>query len=170
MFDTPPESPKVGVEVSAATSENVLPFPSVFENQGGDRDVERINQFEFYKLAGDLAELSNCRNDTPGGEIVFRFRRAQGAVNRLLEGNPLPLGVSHAAVEALKTQLDSMNEEHFSVVSADGKREFRVPSEDDPPVPAWRFNAWRRALVTFETVFGAEMAEVTSYYIPKRGI
>ena len=170
MIEESPESSKTGTEVSIAPSGVVLSFPFVLEKQDGARDVERINQFAFYRLAKDLAELGGYRDDTPAGDIIFTLWRAEGAVKRLLEGNPIPVGVSHAAVEALKARLDIINAEHFTAENTAGEREFNVPSEDAPPVQRWHFDAWRRAVATFETVFSAEMAEATSYYIPKRGI
>lgn len=170
MAEKLPESYTTGTEVSAAPLGVVLSFPLVFEKQGGDRDVERINQFSFYGLAKDLAELGDCRGDTQPNKIVFKLWTAEAAVGRLLKGDPIPLGVSRAAVEVLKSQLDSINSEHFMAENTAGERENRFPSAEDPPIPGWRFNAWRNAVATFETVFSAEMAETTSYYIPKRGI
>ena len=170
MFGNPPEYSETGIEVSIAPSRVVLSFPFVLEKQDGARDVERINQFAFYRLAKDLAELGGHHGDTPAGNIIFTLWRAEGAVKRLLEGDPIPVGVSHAAVEELKARLDSINAQHFTTENTAGEREFHMPSEEDPPVARWHFDAWRRAVATFETVFSAEMAEATSYYIPKRGI
>ncbi|MEM7121908.1 MAG: hypothetical protein AAF563_11565 [Pseudomonadota bacterium] len=132
--------------------------------------MERINQYAFYQLAKQLAELSSFKVDTPPNIIFFELWTAEQAVGQLLDGRPIPVGVSRAAVEDLKRQIDGIKAEHFSTENTDGEREFYIPGEDAKPVEKWRFSAWRSAVDTFETVFSAEMAEATTYYIPQRGI
>ncbi|MBT5413667.1 MAG: hypothetical protein HOH66_06245 [Rhodospirillaceae bacterium] len=70
----------------------------------------------------------------------------------------------------LESRLESLTRDHFTTTNEDGEESFQFPAENAAPIPNWQFDSWRQAVATFETVFSAEMAEATSYYIPKRGI
>lgn len=135
-----------------------------------EADVERINQFHFYRLARSLSELSNFRGNAKPSDVLLPLLSAQTSIDALLRDEPIPLGVSKSAAQALHTQLDLIERAHFSEKTPNGGHEFALPSADAAFVEGWRFDMWRRALETFETVFSAEMSETASYYIPRRGI
>lgn len=170
MFIVPPECPETHAGIDTGPAGVVLSFPFVSWEQDGVRDVERINQFSFYRLAAELKALGDFHGETPPSSIMFVLWNTERTVQKLLRGDLLPIGVSRPAVEALKTQLESLSAEHFTAENSAGEPEFHMPSDGDPLIPGWRFDTWRSAVKTFETVFSAEMAEATTYYIPKRGI
>jgi hypothetical protein len=82
----------------------------------------------------------------------------------------MPIGVSRADAEQLKTALASLESAHFRVKNETGEMEFQFPLPDAPPIPEWRWNYIRSMLERFETVFSAEMREAATYYVPRRGI
>jgi hypothetical protein len=132
--------------------------------------MEPINQFEFYDLGKKLAQLASNHGDVSPNAVLFELFDCNSALEALSKGKPLPLGVSREAAAALLKTVSDIFEAHFREKDEQGKTQFKFPSEQDPAIPAWRFNMFRNALSTFETVFGAEMREATAYFVPRRGI
>jgi hypothetical protein len=131
--------------------------------------MERINQFEFYKLSKVLGALTVRSDDTPPREVVFDLLSARGVLTALLNGKPLPLGVSKPSARALLSNIEDLISEHCMRKGRDGA-EVLWPDETSPIIPAWRWSILRRLLDTFETVFSEEMKEATAYFVPRRGI
>ncbi len=85
---------------------------------------------------------------------------------------PIPLGVSQRAAQQLAADIRQILDHHFYVTDESGKRTFKYPEDfpRDEPIASWWWNSFRATLLTFDTVFGAEMAETTTYWVPRRGI
>jgi hypothetical protein len=133
--------------------------------------VERINQFPFYDLGKSLRAITGYIADTSPATPLWEIVTASGAIDKLLGGDPVPIGISRPAALAFRKELSGIWHEHYSSPKKeDGTTEFRFPQDGDPPIPAWRWNSLRTALATFETVFAAEMSEATTYFVPRRGI
>ncbi|HYL34107.1 MAG TPA: hypothetical protein VEU53_13285 [Stellaceae bacterium] len=144
----------------------------LFERAAPERgdDVERINQYSFYQFGNALSKLEAIEGDIRPGHAFITIMEARRHLDGLLQGKPVPLRTSRAAAEALLNYLKSISHDHFYKVDDKGESVFTFPSDDDPPIEAWRWNYVRTLLTTFEHVFSAEMAESTTYFVPRRGI
>jgi hypothetical protein len=133
--------------------------------------VERINQFPFYELGKALRAIAGYTGDISPTVPLWDLFTANKAINDLLAGKPIPIGVTRSAAATLVREIDVLWREHYSgPPKPDGTTDFRFPSETDAPIPAWRWNTLRSALSTFETIFAAEMGEAATYFVPRRGI
>lgn len=133
-------------------------------------DMERINQHSFYVFGQSLQKLQRSGDVRPV-DIFIDVWSARGAVENLLNGKPMPIGVSTEAARELSQTLAAIQDEYFFEPAQPGKeRDIKWPSETDAAIPAWRWSLVTTALNKFETVFAAEMAEATTYYIPQKGI
>ncbi|MGF1625718.1 MAG: hypothetical protein ACFCVH_12620 [Alphaproteobacteria bacterium] len=132
--------------------------------------MDRINQYQFYQLGQQLKDLSYYNPDTVPSTVAWIVVSAEGALKRLLNGDPIHVKTSKRAAEALYGVVTDIMNNHFSGLDQEGKPTFRYPAESDPPIPWWRFNAWRHSLQIFETVFSAELREAATYAVPQRGI
>ena len=149
---------QAGVDRCARSSKNIVTFPHS-ANCGGVRDMERLNQFAFYRLAKDLGELASYDSDTLPSDVFFDLLSAKNAVTALLEGKPVPLGVSKPAAESVAEEIQSVVNEFLSIEDESGNRRLKYPESDAAVIPGWRFGAYTRALVTFETVFSEVVPE-----------
>jgi len=89
----------------------------------------------------------------------------------LLEGKPIPLGISRGKCAALSSALSELWNTEFMTTDAEGKRTIQFP-QDDPPVmvEGWKVYGLKKPLEEFETVFAEEMRENATYFVPRRGI
>jgi hypothetical protein len=79
-----------------------LPSASVNFREG---DVERINSFAFYDVGKAFRQVEAFEGDIPTGAALMPLMDAQRAIGRLLEGKPIPLGVSRAKAETFNEQI-----------------------------------------------------------------
>lgn len=133
--------------------------------------MERVNQYPLYELGKALQAITSFQGDVAPLTAFWEVLRAGDALDRILAGNPFPIGVSRSAAQGLRNEFYIIWREHFSgPPKDDGTTDFRFPQEGDPPIPAWRWNSIRSAFSKFETIFAAEIAEGTTYFVPRRGI
>lgn len=130
--------------------------------------MERINQFAFYELAKALQPLRTRKGDVPPVAAIMELVGAQSEIKLLLDGKPMPLGVSRASAHALAADIDDVLNAFCFKMDAAGKPRF--PETTDAPIPTWRWQYLLKHLETFETVFSEEMREATTYFVPRRGI
>jgi hypothetical protein len=123
------------------------------------KDVERFNQFSFYQLGETFANLSRYQGNVPYGEVMFEIFDMQLALKGLLDGSPIPIGVSRPKARELLERLDEIEKEFLT-----------EPKPGNPPVPEWKWDSLKRAISNFVTVFREEMRETATYYVPRRGI
>lgn len=133
-------------------------------------DVERINQFDFFQLGSAIKRLvAYPSEELRAVQVGSDLWTAQGLMENLLDGKPIPIVISRAAARDVKSAIDHIDNTHFYEKTESGERKFKWPSPDQK-IPEWSWNWLRGNLEKFETVFAAEMAEATSYYVPRRGI
>lgn len=132
--------------------------------------MERINPFAFYDIAKTLGAVAATRGDTRPIDAVFELVQARYALSNLLDGKPMPVGISRGPATKLLAGINSILSEHCSTNGEDGSPAPMWPDESAPAIPAWRWDYLRRLLDTFETVFSEEMREATAYFVPRRGI
>lgn len=132
--------------------------------------MERINLFDFYRLGNVLSDLTRFRekSDVKVKDIVYSLYSAQWRVESLLLGSPFPLGVSRSAAENLKKSLDRIKENYLN--KSDDEEDGATVSSPLSSRLKSDLRSVKYYLDTFETVFGAEMAESTTYFVPRRGI
>lgn len=149
-----------------------LPYCNQHDGNGVD-DVERIDAYLFYQLALDLhsiflGEQGTRSEEVPLTEALFPLINSKAAIVRLIDGTPIPLGVSKSAAEDLRDAISQLLEQHFQ--DEQGKFKFPIGSETETAISGWQWSALRTTLGTFETIFRAEMGDAITYQIPERGI
>lgn len=132
--------------------------------------MERINQFSFYRLGQTLRQLSQYKGEVRPIDCFWEVWGAKAAIEALINGVPLPIGVSKFAATELLSALTQIYSAHFETVEPDGSKSIRFPGEDDPLIPSYYWIGIENSLARFETVFSAEMAETATYFVPRRGI
>lgn len=133
-------------------------------------DVERIDQFSFYEIGQSLAKLSRYEGDVPAHVPIWDVWEGQKFLRALLNGIPIPIGVSRTKALEVLQSLDLISDTHFTQIDTEGKKTFKYPQPGDPPVPSWRWSLLNPVLANFETVFREEMRETAVYFVPRRGI
>ena len=137
----------------------------------GEAQVEQINQFSIYQLAQALKEVALLLGDVDARTAFFEILHANGQIDKLLAGDPLPLGVSREAAQGVKDSIQNIIDEHFTKVDDEGKRVWSFPTDgQQATIPEYKFTGYRGALSRFEIIFGAEMREAAVYFVPRRGI
>ena len=129
--------------------------------------MERINDFALYELAGALKKLSNYNDDISKSDVWFEANAAVYALDRLLSGYPLNVEFSKPSAQALR---DFLVKEFIN--SKDGKEYEAIFTlkEEEERIWGFTFQEYRKLLVDFETVFGTEMRDAATYFVPRRGI
>lgn len=133
--------------------------------------MEAIDTYAFYRLALELRAIFFPEEGVRSSEVsattaLYPLITADSAIDRLLAGDPVALGVSKPAAQEFKAAISNILGEHFR----DSEGNFKFPEADDPAISSWEWNNLRTALGTFETVFQAEMRDATTYQIPECGI
>ncbi|MDP2355494.1 MAG: hypothetical protein Q8M31_05475 [Beijerinckiaceae bacterium] len=131
--------------------------------------MERINPFLFYEFGKELHLLEQV-TDLTTRQVFFPVWQAQGSMNKLLAGDPIPLGVSSGKARELLNRIDSLMALRFSTKNDKGEPMLRFPEDGDEPVNAWSVDWIKAAIREFETVFAEEMRETATYFVPRRGI
>jgi hypothetical protein len=137
---------------------------------GSEGDAERINPYAFYEVGKSFRQVEAFDGDVALNAVLWPLLQCQSAIANLIEGKPIPLGISRAKASELQTQIQSFMESFFHEDGPDGKRNFKFPKDTDPPIPGWQWSWLKKALADFETVFAEEMRETASYFVPRRGI
>lgn len=132
-------------------------------------NVERINPFSFYDFGKELQLLAQVSSQSTQ-KVFFPLWQAQGAMQRLVKGEPIPIGVSLAKAQALLERIDSLMASRFSKTNEKGETIMRFPEEADEPINLWSVDWIKTAISEFETVFAEEMRETATYFVPRRGI
>jgi hypothetical protein len=132
--------------------------------------VERINSFSFYDVGKTFKSIEMLPDNAAVNDVFWAIYHAENAAAQLLEGKPIPLGISRAKATNLRDQLANFFNGRFTEVNAEGKRTIKFPGADTPPVQPWEYWTIKHALTEFETVFAEEMKEAATYYVPRRGI
>jgi hypothetical protein len=132
--------------------------------------VERVNHYPLYELGKTLRNIGEFSSaNVRAAAVLFPLHSAMRAVDTLLEGVPFPLGVSRGAAIDLRDSIKRVWEDHFVETNENGQSIIKFPDESSE-MKSWTWSFVIEALGTFETVFRAEMAEMTTYFVPKRGI
>jgi hypothetical protein len=132
--------------------------------------MERINQYAYFELGGALARLTVHDGDVPRIDVWGDLWAAHREMRRLLNNKNALLEVSRKSAEVVAKRLTEIDETYFKEKNSDGKLVMRMPENDDEPIRSWHWDNLKSAVEAFKTVFSAEMAEATTYYVPRRGI
>lgn len=149
--------------------------PSVhflFPAPASDRkaDVERVNHFPLYELGKSLQRLASVLepDEINVRRLYTPFRNSMAALDGLLNGNPFPLGISKKAAADLKIAIEE--EFTFRFVKYDGKKQKITFPDSNIKADSWEFSTITHALSKFELIFSTEMSELSTYFVPQRGI
>jgi hypothetical protein len=131
--------------------------------------VEKVNVYTFYDLARELRHVHALPDDVLAVTALWPIMQARMRINNLVDkGDPIPLGVSKPHAIAVQSALNSLNAT-YHVDDGNGGTKWEFP-KDDLSIPTWKISLFRSSLETFETVFSAEMGELATYFVPRRGI
>lgn len=130
--------------------------------------MERINQYEFYSLATKLRDIY-LNGDVGAESVVFPLLAAQQAIEKLMNGDPIDLGLSRARTEVLLKAITEMANRHFMKPNEEGILAWAFP-QDGEIVKDWEWSWLRSAIENFEMVFSDEMREAATYRVPRKGI
>jgi hypothetical protein len=133
--------------------------------------VERVNTYPLYELGKTLRTLEErARLDEQAArEMYSPISSGIRALDSLLKGEILPLGISKAATSELRAEIYSIYLTHFTTVDANGKRKSKYP-EEDAKLYEWDTFGVIAKLAKFETLFSTEVGESPTYFVPSRGI
>jgi hypothetical protein len=133
--------------------------------------MERVNYYPLYELGKTLRGLKDRLevDVQPIREMHRPIMNSLTALDRLLKGEPLPLGISKAATTELRSAINSIYQEYFTQVDKTGKRQFKPPNENQM-IESWETAHLTFFLAKFETLLSTEMSELTTYFVPPRGI
>jgi hypothetical protein len=146
----------------------VVLYPRVTPNREGE--LERINPFAFYDFGKELQLLEQVPSGASTRTVFFPLWQAQGAMLRLLNGNPIPLGISSGKAKALLERIQNLMAQRFSGKDEKGEETIRFPEDADEPINGWSIDWIKTGIKEFETVFAEEMRETATYFVPRRGI
>lgn len=131
--------------------------------------MEKVNAYAFYQLSRNLRSVAGLPDDALLVSAMWVISGAETALTGLIDnGQPIPLGVSLPQAKALRDAVAYLNGQYM-VDDGKGGKKWEWPKED-ARFPTWMLGHYRRSLETFETVFGAEMTEAATYFIPRKGI
>jgi hypothetical protein len=136
----------------------------------GVADVEKINSWAFYDFGKTIEALRSLTGNVSTKTAFWPIVQAKNALEQLLLGRPVPLGLSTAKARALLDRVSQLYDERFNLKDAKGESTFHFPDDNDPAIPEWRFEWIRSGVVEFETVFAEEMRETATYFVPRKGI
>jgi hypothetical protein len=91
-------------------------------------------------------------------------------MQKLIKGDPIPLGVSLGKAQELLDRIDSLMDSRFRTKNEKGETVFRFPEDSDAPLNSWQVDWIKTSISEFETVFAEEMRETATYFVPRRGI
>jgi hypothetical protein len=132
--------------------------------------VERINSFSFYDLGKTLKAIEALPDGAPAIEAFFALDQARMAMTSLLNGEPIPLGISRDKAKAFQDAIGILFSNRFMVKNDNGESVLQWPEPTSPPVSQWELYWVKHTLTQFEAIFGEEMKETATYFVPRRGI
>ena len=153
--------------------------PALFPEQGGcahgcetwsnskGADVERINDFALYELADALKALSNYNEKISKSDVWSEASIAVRALNDLLSGSPLTIEFSKQSAQKLR---DFLVKEFINNKDGEEYDPYFTPEDEEETIWGHIFRRYRRLLLDFETIFGTEMRDAATYFVPRRGI
>lgn len=144
-------------------------LPALFCPREVRDDMDRVNQYPLYELGKALQAVALPTGDVAANAVIFNLHSALISINALLGGTPFPLGISRTAANEIRTVMQQIWNKHFVVINEKGAPEFHFPAQDTM-IPSWEWGNIRTALERFETIFSAELGELTSYFVPRLGI
>jgi hypothetical protein len=126
--------------------------------------MQRVNEYDFYKLAERLVPLKRLSKDVEYAEAFLDFYNARISVEALIKN--LPLVVSRHAGQALVAAITSC-------VPADFGEAIKKGVQTDPKKPpmiwSWQISGIASAINSFETILAAECQVLDTYLILKTG-
>ena len=100
--------------------------------------MERLNHIAFYDLGRHLKQVALYEGDVPCRLPLWDLWAAQSAIRQLLDGSPVPIGVSRKAAIELRDHLTRILDMHYYINGEDGARTFQYPSVEMPPIPGYQ--------------------------------
>ena len=72
--------------------------------------MDRLNQFSFYHLGKIIKEFELIKDKEPitTHDVFMPLVSARGAIKNLLDGDPIPLGISRISAEELFKTIDKL--------------------------------------------------------------
>ena len=133
-------------------------------------DVERVNTYPLYELGKMLRALRGRAHldEQLARDMYSPISSSLRALDRLLKGEILPLGISKTATRELRAEIYSIYQRHFTVVDDNGQRKTKYP-EEDAKIYEWDTFEIIAAMDKFETLFSTEMSESPTYFV-HRGV
>lgn len=165
--------PREGIEARVAVDSGSTVVWLPLANNAPDEvaDVERVNHYPLYELGKTLRRLSDIidSEEIHTRRLYMPFRSSLSALDNLLGGTPFPLGISKTAASDLRSAIQWEYTAKFTTVDENGKRVTQYP-DGEHVSHNWEFSRISRSLAKFETIFSTEMSELSTYFVPQRGI
>ncbi|MBN8973933.1 MAG: HEPN domain-containing protein [Rhizobiales bacterium] len=136
----------------------------------GESDLERINPFSFYEFASKLHAVSALSGEVSTRAGFWPIWQARNAMETLIKGDPIPIGISSGKAQTLRERLDNVMKDRFETTDQKGEKRIRFPEESDQPIAGYMIDWIKSGITEFETVFAEEMRETATYFVPRRGI
>ena len=125
--------------------------------------MRRFNAYELYHVGGVLKQLESIKNQTDVSPMAIQILMCRFAVDSLLGGSPLPVGVTRQSAETLRTTLNNLTKARPSDAT-----EEQVKS--DIALKAYYGNAIQTQLQQFNTILNAEWSNLDTYWVEPKGI
>lgn len=122
--------------------------------------MQRVNGNQFYALSTSVHPLLELRTEETILNVVWVLYQARLWLEYLLEGKIVPLRVSRPAVRTLLADINLIVPRDFP----------RVQPERGQEQLGYRAQTFAAHARDFETVLGAELQDIDTYFIEKKGI
>jgi len=153
---------------TSESSENVVFLRTQNEWGGG---VERINQFDFYQLSKNFQSLTAISGDVSIHDAFMPVFNARRALEGLLDGRPIELGVSRGKAQQFADTINGIVSRYYTEEDGQGGTRWKWPAKGDTEViPGFEWGWVTESLSQFEMIFAEEMRERATYRVPDRGI
>ena len=146
----------------------VVLYPPLAPNREGE--VERINPFSFYDFGKEIHALVELTGSVSTRKAFWPLWQARNAMENLIKGQPIPIGISRGKAQAVLERIDSLFDSRFRAKDEKGEASIRFPEDGDEPISPWQIDWIKTVISEFETVFAEEMRETATYFVPRRGI
>jgi hypothetical protein len=131
--------------------------------------MDRINQFEMYSFGKLLRELTSYHGNVPATVPIWPLWQSRDVLQSLIAGKPFPLGLSASPAHSVISIINDIFNIYYKTRDDNGN-EFFFPTPGDAPIAAYNWDILRANIQRFETIFGEEMKEAATYFVPRRGI
>ena len=133
--------------------------------QQKSKDMQRVNQYQFYDLATRVHPLSLIKESNKVKDKFFDLLIARDALSRVLREQPLR--VSQPAIRALIDAIDG-------IVPRDRRGNFtpessQLVSDDTTTVTYYQAYSLETAVTEFKAVLSAELQALDTYFISQKG-